>query len=658
MLKSNTNRRARSSDKNNMPDHNFHPKYRPDIDGLRALAILPVVGYHAFPSVVPGGFVGVDIFFVISGFLISLIVFKSLAHGDFTFSDFYARRAKRLLPALLLVTGTCYAVGWFVLLPNEFKQLGKHIAAGLGFVQNIVLWKEAGYFDVASELKPLLHLWSLAVEEQFYLVYPFLVWLAWKARIDLLISIMVLCILSFALSQNGVHTDAAQAFFAPHTRFWELMVGSILAYSQSFGNWRTRLATWRHKGPAAKQWDAQVSSILSIIGLLLVVFSVVAYKAGMPYPGVRALVPVAGATLLIMAGADAWVNRNLLSHKAMVWVGLISYPLYLWHWPLLSFARVIGSETPSPGVRLAAVAGSVALAALTYYFIEKRMRSDGSTWRTVAVLWALAALIAGIGYHAYCRDGVASRFPKIVGELSAYHYDHRAAYRADICFLSPEQDFSGFALCKSETLHEKAIFLWGDSHAAHLYPGLRRRYSHEYTIIQRTASGCPPILGVDIKNRAHCKKINDQVLQALRDAPPEHIFLAAIWTNYDRSKLAATIKQLQDIGIKDIRIVGPVPQWKDSLSKQLYLYYQGHVPHTVPERMDFGLQQNFFGLDDVLKVKLQKEGVHYISARDILCNKDGCITRLGATGDTLTAWDNSHLTARSSEFLVSRFPSF
>lgn len=661
------NRRLRSSGTIKMPEHNFHPKYRPDIDGLRALAILPVVAYHAFPGVAPGGFVGVDIFFVISGYLISLILFKSLENSDFSFSHFYARRAKRLLPALLLVTAACYAFGWFALLPEEFKQLGKHIAAGLGFVQNIVLWKEAGYFDVASELKPLLHLWSLAIEEQFYLIFPLFAWLAWKARIKLLVPIIVLSIASFALSQKGIHEDAVKTFFAPHTRFWELMVGSIVAYSQSSGRWQPISAQWLHRrffkdffpreGSAGQERGVQLSSILSILGVFLVAYPVATYASGMPYPGLRALVPVAGATLLILAGPAAWVNRHLLTHTTMVWVGLISYPLYLWHWPLLSFARMIESEAPAASTRIAAVAVSFVLAALTYYFIEKRIRFGRSTWRTVATLWVLAAVMACLGYHAYSRDGLDARFPDEIKELIAYRYDHRVPYRADTCFLSPGQGYLSFDRCKPETVHDKKILLWGDSHAAHLYPGLKLRYSNSYEIIQKTASGCPPILDLDVKNRVHCKNINDHVLQTLRHNRPAHVFLAAVWTDYNLLKLDATIKKLKEIGVRDIHIVGPVPQWKDSLSKQLYLYYRSHFPHTIPGRMHFGLHQNFAQLDAALKVKFHNSGVRYISAKDIFCDNDGCITRVGATGDTLTAWDNSHLTANSSEFLVSRFPN-
>ncbi|MFA6121206.1 MAG: acyltransferase, partial [Sideroxydans sp.] len=206
--------------------HLTHPKYRADIDGLRAIAILAVVGFHAFPTWVKGGFIGVDVFFVISGFLISTIIFGSLSRDAFSFAEFYARRIKRIFPALFLVLVASFVFGWFALLADEYKQLGKHIAGGAGFVSNFVLWGESGYFDNAAETKPLLHLWSLGIEEQFYFVWPLLLWFAWKRRFNLLTIALVVAVVSFALNVFTVRSDPVAAFYSPLTRFWELMVGS------------------------------------------------------------------------------------------------------------------------------------------------------------------------------------------------------------------------------------------------------------------------------------------------------------------------------------------------------------------------------------------------------------------------------------------------
>ncbi len=210
--------------------------YRPDIDGLRAIAILSVVVFHAFPEALPGGFIGVDIFFVISGFLISSIIFGQLEQGRFSFTDFYVHRIRRIFPALILVLVACFVLGWFSLLPEEYRLLGKHMAAGAGFIQNFVLWRESGNFDVESDMKPLLHLWSLSVEEQFYLVYPLLVWGLWRARMPLRKSLMLLMLASFALNLWWVAEDPVKTFYLPATRVWELLAGAMCAFAAMRGS--------------------------------------------------------------------------------------------------------------------------------------------------------------------------------------------------------------------------------------------------------------------------------------------------------------------------------------------------------------------------------------------------------------------------------------
>src|SRR5258707_3234889 len=301
-----------------MVDRDRH-EYRPDIDGLRAIAVLAVVGFHAFPYWVRGGFVGVDIFFVISGYLISANIFGALEASRFSFAEFYARRIKRIFPALLLLLVVVSVVAWFTLLPNEYKQIGKHTAAGASFVPNFVFWKEAGYFDTASEIKPLLHLWSLGIEEQFYVFWPLLLWAGAKRRNGFLLITLMVALMSFAVNVVTVHTDTAAAFYSPLSRIWELMIGGLLCYFRPPRASLTRRSL---------NWPA-------ICGILLIGISVTSMNREMPLPGWLALLPTTGACLAIAAGPDAWLNRNLLSNPPMTWVGLISYPLYLWHWPLL-----------------------------------------------------------------------------------------------------------------------------------------------------------------------------------------------------------------------------------------------------------------------------------------------------------------------------------
>lgn len=506
-----------------MTDHNFHPRYRPDIDGLRALAILAVVAFHAFPRYAPGGFIGVDIFFVISGYLISLIIFKSLANDSFSFGEFCAHRIKRLFPALLLVTAACYLFGWFTLLPEEFKQLGKHIAAGLGFVQNFVLWKEAGYFDVASELKPLMHLWSLAVEEQFYLTYPLFLWLIWKSRAPLLASIAVLSIASFVLSAKGVSEDSTKAFFSPQTRFWELLAGSILAYVQSFGAWKPSFTRALHRclfdrlafrAPAAQEdRQALLASMLSVMGLLLIACSVAIYSPAMAFPGPRALLPVAGALLLIIAGPQAWVNRRILSRRAVVWTGLISYPLYLWHWPLLSFARIIEAQTPSRTIRIAAVAASFLLAAFTYYFVEKKVRRARSSGMKVTLLCVLAVLIGYAGYNAYSRHGYPFRVKQhtLVAEgIGDWSYPAGLQTR----------QFQDLTI-HTNSYQPPEVLLFGDSHIEQYGPRVVQLTAagRARPVTFMTRGGCPPIPFVDEHNQNVCASFFDKFWPYLEQHP-------------------------------------------------------------------------------------------------------------------------------------------
>jgi peptidoglycan/LPS O-acetylase OafA/YrhL len=311
--------------------HLTHLKYRPDIDGLRAIAVLSVVAFHAFPNWLKGGFIGVDVFFVISGYLISTIIFESLENGTFSFGEFYSRRIKRIFPALLLVLLACYTFGWFVMVADEYKQLGKHIAAGAGFFSNISFWHEAGYFDSLSETKPLLHLWSLGIEEQFYLLWPMLLWFAWKRNFNLLTITILVAAVSFFLNVKGIKEDAVATFYSPQTRFWELLCGSILAWVTLYKKEVSTTVMARLGGGLVSSTyrvmlepeGKAVCNILSFLGLLLLTFGFFRINKELSFPGKWAVVPVLGAVLIIFAGPKAWANRTILSNKAVVWFGLV-----------------------------------------------------------------------------------------------------------------------------------------------------------------------------------------------------------------------------------------------------------------------------------------------------------------------------------------------
>jgi peptidoglycan/LPS O-acetylase OafA/YrhL len=373
----------------------LHPTYRSDIDGLRAVAVLSVVLFHAFPDILPGGFTGVDVFFVISGFLISTILYSNLATGRFSIADFYGRRIRRIFPALILVMASCYALGWFVLLPDEYAQLGKHIAGGAGFVQNFVLWNESGYFDNAADTKPLLHLWSLGIEEQFYIVWPILLWIGYRLRLNLLSLTLLIAIVSFVLNIRGINVtkDLTATFYSPQTRFWELLIGATAAYLTLYPSAKFKafvaqviasiksafvVIVWNKDKQQALQGKATSpvsnANLYSIAGLLILLLGMALVNKHSAFPGWWALMPTIGSVLLIIAGPTAIINRTLLSNKVMVAIGLISYPLYLWHWAILSFLRIMQGEVAPWWQRAIAVLLAVVLSTLTYKFIEKPIR--------------------------------------------------------------------------------------------------------------------------------------------------------------------------------------------------------------------------------------------------------------------------------------------
>jgi len=379
-----------------------HPKYRADIDGLRAVAILLVVFFHAFD--LSGGFIGVDVFFVISGFLISTIIFNNLDAGKFSFLEFYNRRIRRIFPALSLLLIFCYVFGWLALFSDEFKQVGYHIFSGTVFISNFTLMNESGYFDNSADSKVLLHLWSLAVEEQFYIIWPLLmcfVW-RWKEKVNLLSVIIVITLGSFALNIREIGIDKTAAFYMPHTRFWELLCGSIMAYVFIY-----------HKDLVSKYGarfdDKKLRDVASMSGAILLALGVFLIKDTMNFPGFWALLPIFGAVLIIAAGPAALFNRVVLQNNILVWFGLISFPLYLWHWSLLSFTRIVLGEELSSAVAIIVVLVSVLLSWLTFRFVERPVRFGGFNNIKTVILVLIIVMMGYLGFDAYKQDGFENR---------------------------------------------------------------------------------------------------------------------------------------------------------------------------------------------------------------------------------------------------------
>lgn len=614
--------------------HLTHPKYRADIDGLRAIAILSVVGFHAFPQWIKGGFVGVDIFFVISGFLISSIIFGNLEGNSFNYVDFYSRRIKRIFPALILVLTTSYAFGWFLFLPDEFKQLGKHIAAGAGFISNFILWHEVGYFDNSSDTKPLLHLWSLGIEEQFYILWPLLLGLVWKFKLNFLKITLLIAVASFSVNIFTANANPVADFYSPLSRFWELMTGGVLAYLTL------------HK----PQHLPKSSNKQSIIGLILICIALLSINSERAFPGWWATLPTLGAFLVISAQPTAWVNRYLLSNRVLVSIGLISYPLYLWHWAILAFLRINDSGLPSVEDRIAAVLVSFILAWLTYWLIEKPVRFNFSGHLPIIILCVLLTLVGFIGFNTFQRDGLGFRLMQINPDLMGAKPDKVKDWRLDQCFLNVESNkFADSCLEDKKPM----IFLWGDSHAAALYPGLKKwQDEYQFGIAQYTSAACKPLVGKLFTEQKYCKKINDDNLALIEKKQPEFVFLHANWNDAkDLPSLSVTISSLQNAGVKNIVLIGPDPLWRDELPRMAFAYYRKEHK-KLPLRMKENNAEAAHDLDLVMKNFAHSKGIHYVSSLDILCNQDGCLTRTSANSLDLTAMDADHLTPQAASYEV------
>ena len=506
--------------------------YRPDVDGLRAVAVLAVLAFHAFPQAAPGGFAGVDVFFVISGLLISGIILGDLKRGRFSFADFYWRRIRRIFPALVLVLAGCLGLGWLVLLPDEFSQLGKHVAAGAGFIANLAFWRETGYFDTAAELKPLLHLWSLGVEEQYYLAWPLLLFL-WRHRPRAMLAmIAALGAASFAANLWLVELRPSAAFYLPVTRFWELLVGAGLAWVALHGAPRPGFAN-------AKAW----------LGALLVILGFVLLNAGRAFPGWWALLPVLGTGLLIAAGPQAWLNRKILAHPALVFVGLISYPLYLWHWPLLSYARIVEGGEPAAAVRIALLLASFLLAWATYEFVEKKIRCarPGALVRRSAVP-ALAASMTALGVF-----GIAALQGRVVPQSAA------VPLVSEISRASLDWTYGGDRVIPGDS--RRSVLFFGDSHMQHYWPRIEKlvteRAAPVRTVIFKTAGGCAPVPGIERRGLG-CARFVAQGFALARAPEVDTVVIAASWVGFiDRPD---HIRIGDDAGVP-LKLLTPETEW-------------------------------------------------------------------------------------------------
>jgi peptidoglycan/LPS O-acetylase OafA/YrhL len=475
-----------------MPSNPTHSTYRPDIDGLRAIAVLSVVLFHGFPQTFRGGFIGVDVFFVLSGYLISRIIFEQLNQGRFNFLDFYARRIKRIFPALLIVLVAAYIAGWFILLADEYGQLGRHIAAGAAFISNFVLWGESGYFDNSAHTKPLLHLWSLGIEEQFYIVWPLLLWVASKLRFSLFALTLILAALSFYLNITGIKSDTVATFYSPQTRVWELLVGSCLAWcalykKNSLANVAMSIdKCFRRQETVVDQVrvHTRMANVLSCLGFILLIYGLIRFNRDLQFPGKWALIPVLGTALIVAAGPLAWLNTKILSNKVLVWFGLISYPLYLWHWPLLSFAWIVEASPPSVPTLLGLIVLSIALAWLTYRLIERPIRFGKHGSLKVSLLIVVMLTLGGLGLGTYYERGFP--FRKNVKQADALYTSEARTIEAKL--VSGYRNYLGGEPSQSS---KPVVLIVGDSYNPNWSVALSTVIDVEqYDIVSVSYLGC------------------------------------------------------------------------------------------------------------------------------------------------------------------------
>ena len=641
--------------------HSQSLRYRADIDGLRAVAVAAVVGFHVFPEWVTGGYVGVDVFFVISGFLISSIIFKSLENDEFSYLDFYVRRIRRIFPALIVVLAASLVFGWFELTPPDFRSLGKHVVAGAAFLSNFLIMFEAGYFDMAAQLKPLLHLWSLGVEEQFYIFWPLIAAAIWSRAKNVGLWIFALVALSFLLSVILTPTKPVAAFYLPVTRFWELGIGCALAY-----------ATRRPALFGVTSFDRLFSGrfageVCVCSGLALIAVAAFSFDPMTPFPGWRALLPTIGTAMVIAANLQDCRITKVISNRAMIGLGLISYPLYLWHWPVLVAARFLEIDTARLSVRVCIVVISVFAAWATYRFVEMPIR-----WSKMPRLVPVAGLCSSLAVTGFAglivgiQSGVPDRYPEKVRALAAFSYDLPKESRVRRCLLDEDQSFPSFLEECDDTgagpVSQPSVLIWGDSHAAALYAGIKRirDEGEPFRIVQLTASACPPVLGMSFEQRPNCKRINDYVLGRIEALKPSVVVMAAFWSHYngspdrpliDIASLGRTIQRVRQLGPKVI-LVGNAPVW-DVLPARIVVdsWRKSKWLNKSFEHLDMRSMH----INDALWKLATSLDVTFVSPFENFCSSEGCSVFADEEGKTLVTADlASHLTPAASFRLMQR----
>ncbi|CAL76706.1 conserved hypothetical protein; putative membrane protein; putative acyltransferase domain [Bradyrhizobium sp. ORS 278] len=611
--------------------------------------MLAVVGFHFEAPAIFGGFVGVDIFFVISGYLITGLIAAEMARGRFSFAGFYERRVRRLLPALYVMVAFAAIPAASDLLSSERTEFFRSAAAVVTFTSNVFFWLRAGYFDHAAVEKPLLHTWSLAVEEQVYLVLPVLVWavlrLARGRRFVLPLTLALLAAASFVLSLLLISGHASvTAFFLSPPRAWEFLLGGLVAVSGL---------------PAPR--PGLTRGAARTLALLLLAIPILSLRPGSGFPGANALAPCLGAALFLWSGEGVPNSaRSPLSPlSAVAFVGRISYSLYLWHWPLFAFARFAKPGLAlDGGERAVLFALTVAVATLSWRYVEQpfRERRLVPTPRAAFGLAALASVILLVGSAiGLLRSDAASDADRAAQRLDAYNtYDMKPVYRYGACFTTPDGRVAEDCL-RADT-GKTNILLWGDSFAAHAYHGLKLQLDPDrVNIMQATQPTCMPTFSAETQSVPACRALAAQMRDHLASHRPDLVVMAADWLEDARPPryagmlrdLRLTLARLSEAGIPVV-ILGPAVQFRARLPSMLA---RATLRGVTPDPAMF-VRSDIFALDQAMQAALPSgEGLFYVSILSAVCAERGCPLTVG---DVPLSFDHAHLTAEGSVHVMGK----
>ncbi len=630
--------------------------YRPDLDGLRALAVVPVILFHLGFSYTPGGFVGVDVFFVLSGYLITRQIALDLAEGRFSLLDFYDRRVRRLFPALFAMLLVSMAVAMLVLLPDDLHEFGRSLIAASFSVGNVHFWAESGYFARSAESTPLLHTWSLAVEEQYYLLFPPLMMLVWRyGRARATLCVAVVAAVSLAVSIWSTRAAPQAAFYLLPSRAWELLLGSLLA-----------LARWQ--APSS----IRLRNVAALSGLTAIGIAVITYRSSMIFPGLAALLPCLGCALVIWAGEPTGDARSegtparpltvrLLTLPPFVFIGLISYSLYLWHWPLIVFARYLSPELLSIGQAAVVAIATVAIACASWKLIEQPLRSGSRIWTSSSLRLryggAMICCCALLGLTVEIGRGFPWLQPQAVLAVLADAKD-RSPLRGR-CHITPKKQGSvGLSeTCTFGGAGQRPVILFGDSHGAELSYALAEVAEASGLFVRQiTASGCPP--AVDFSPRGNCVRHIKHMLRGLDEAPRSTVIIAAFyfeWIAREESGRVAfwdgldrVVARLHKAGHDVVLLGGWPPHRNSNLPRTLALEIKaGRSASSYTFPVD---EQSAHQIDGRLSMIAARNSALYIPLLEAVCEgKSRC---QAYTDGRAIYFDDDHLTVTSARRVV------